>query len=209
MNKEKKESILKRVQEFFSSNDIPAEVVESKEETKEKFEEVLLVDGETMVTVEPAVEVGAAIVITAEDGTPVAAPAGEYELQDGRVLIVEEDGVVAAINEPSEEMPEEDMGNDVPDKKAQVKREIERIEKEKIFSKEEKEELEKTIKFLQDENDAIKTQFGELKKFTEEVFNELLAEPTKEPVVKSKDPFQEFKSKDSLVDAWMEKNLND
>lgn len=191
MDKQKKETLIEKVKEFFSSHDIDADVV-TKEEVSEKFETVLLEDGVTEVTIEPTVEVGAAIVLTAEDGTPVPAPAGEYILQDGRTVMVEEDGVVASVSEMSEEAPtEEPMSDDQPEKAEQVKRVIERIEKEKIFSR--IEALEETlkskedeVKFLKEENEVLTTNFNELKTFTKEVMDELLSEPTKEPVQKEK-----------------------
>lgn len=237
MNKDKKSAIFNKIQEFFSSNDIEAEVVDktadvelSKEEritrlnevhlekSKEvdfKFETVLLNDGETEVTIEPAIEVGAAIVLTAEDGTPVAAPAGNYELQDGRVLMVEEDGVIAAITEPSEETPEEGLSDDKPSNSEKVKREIERIEREKIFSRLEDiekklEESEEKVKFLQKEAEEKTEAFNNLKKFTKETFETLLAEPSKEPVADKKNPMREFRKdfgqNKNPLQGWMDKH---
>jgi len=211
MNTEKRETILNKVKEFFSTHDIDAEVVETPaEEVKEKFETVLLSDGETEATIEPAVEVGAAIVLTAEDGTPVAAPAGEYELQDGRVLVVAEDGVIAEVKDSVVE--EEPMANDQPQEADKVKRIIERIESEKIFEKiadlgEKVNDLEKENKFLKEENEALKAEFVDSKQFTKETFETLLEEPSKEPVVE-KTSFKDF-AKESAIDAWMEKHLND
>jgi len=190
MDKQKRETILEKINGFFSSQDIDAEVViKETAETSEKFETVLLADGATEVTIEPAIEVGAAIVLTAEDGTPVAAPAGEYELQDGRLIVVAEEGVVAEVREAVAE--EEPMAQDTPENAEQVKRIIERIEKEKIFEKVEELESklaakEDEVKFLKEENEALTVSFNDLKTFTKETFETLLEEPTKEPVVKEK-----------------------
>lgn len=217
MDNKKRETILEKVREFFSSNDIDAEVVEKTEAPAEveKFETVLLVDGVTEVTVEPAVEAGAAIVLTAEDGTPVPAPVGEYELQDGRVLVVMEEGVVSEVKEM--DMPEEEpMATDTPDNAEKVKRIIERIETEKQYSKqiqelkEEfaafKESKEEEVKFLKEENEALTVSFNDLKTFTKETLETLLSEPSKEPVVKTKNPLQGF-AKEDLVESWMEKYI--
>lgn len=212
MDNKKKETILSKIQEFFSSNDIDAEVVVKDEnaDVQEKFETVLLADGSTEITVEPAIEVGAAIVLTSEDGTPVAAPAGEYALQDGRVLVVAEEGVVAEVK--SEEVEEEPMATDQPEQADKVKRIIERIESEKIFEKiAELEEAftkkEEEVKFLKEENESLTESFNDLKTFTKETLETLLGEPSAEPVVE-KNSFDSFVKEDA-IDKWMEKHLTD
>ena len=196
-------AIIDKVSEFFSTNDIPAEVVSkeatTEEEVKEKFETVLLADGETEATIEPAVEVGAAIVLTSTDGTPVAAPVGEYELQDGRVIVVEEEGVVALVNEVSEEVVEEEpMASDEPDEASKVKRVIESIVKEKVFaSSEEVSEAIKNAEFSVEESKAILERQVELEKFVKEALEQILEvvskEPSKEEAVTKKDPLKHFK----------------
>ena len=195
---EDKKTILEKVQDFFAANEIDAKV-EENEPKKETFETVLLVDGVTEVTVEPAVEVGAAIVLSSEDGTPVAAPVGEYELQDGRVIVVAEEGVVAEIKDASME-EEEELATDEPNQPDKVKRLIESIVTEKQFVTAEafnkvSTELEtekKTVKFLQENHEELTTLFNELKQFTKETFETLLAEPSKEPVQKKKNPLKEL-----------------
>ena len=116
---EDKKTILEKVQDFFAANEIDAKVEET-EPKKETFETVLLVDGVTEVTIEPNLEVGSAIVLSSEDGTPVAAPVGEYELQDGRVIVVTEEGVVAEIKDASME-EEEELATDEPNQPDKVK----------------------------------------------------------------------------------------
>lgn len=187
-----------------TTEDNPVE--ETPAQTEDKFETVLLVDGETEVTVEPAIEVGAAIVIAAEDGTPVAAPAGEYELQDGRVLLVEEDGIVAAVNMPAEEEAEEPMAEDTPNNAEKVKRVIERIEKEKIFEKQE--ETDNTVKFLKEENEALKSELVDLKSFVKETFDALLSEPSKEPAQPQKQSIKQFRAEFGGSGDPLEKWLN-
>lgn len=214
MDNKKRETILNKVREFFSSHDIDAEVVVKTEEaeTKEKFETVMLVDGVTEVTIEPAVEVGAAVVLTSEDGTPVPAPAGEYELQDGRVLVVAEEGVLGEIKEAIQEEP---MANENPEQADKVKRIIERIESEKIFSA--IDELKETVKFLKEENEAltsklsdVEDEFSKTKQFTKQTFETLLGEPSKEPVVKEKvNPLNAFKTQDGMLEAWLKKQENE
>ena len=192
-----KEELKDKVASFFNKEE-DAKIEEPK---KEGFESVLLVDGETELTIEPAVEVGAAVVIML-DGEPQPAPVGEHELEDGRVIIIEEAGIIAAINEPEVVVEEEPMADKSTPEQAQVKKIIERIESEKIFEK--IAELEETVKFLKEENEALKAEFTEnkseakdefkkLKDFSEEVFKTLLDEPSKEPVKKQFNPFKKEK----------------
>jgi len=136
------------------------------------------------------------------DGEPQPAPVGEHELEDGRVIVIEEAGIIAAINEPEVVVEEEPMADKSTPEQAQVKKIIERIESEKIFEK--IAELEETVKFLKEENEALKAEFTEnkgeakdefkkLKDFSEEVFKTLLDEPSKEPVKKQFNPFKKEK----------------
>ena len=192
-----KEELKDKVVSFFNKE----EEVKIEEPKKEGFESVLLVDGETELTIEPAVEVGAAVVIML-DGEPQPAPVGEHELEDGRVIVIEEAGIIAAINEPEVVVEEEPMADKSTPEQAQVKKIIERIESEKIFEK--IAQLEETVKFLKEENEALKAEFTEnkneskdefnkLKDFSEEVFKTLLDEPSKEPVKKQFNPFKKEK----------------
>ena len=221
MNQEKKQSLLDTVKDFFSKHNIDADVVEKKETVEvndtdvksEAFETVLLVDGLTEVTIEPAIEVGAAIVVTVEGSEPVAAPVGEYELQDGRIVVVAEDGVVAEVreaSEESEEIEEEPMSEDKPEEPNQVKRIIERIESEKIFSS--IEELKETVKFLKEENETllsrlseVEDSFAKTQDFTKQTFETLLGEPSAEPVVKQ-EPLKAFMKEESALNNWLNKN---
>ena len=118
MSNNKKKNLFAKVETFFKDLGIRAKVVEQEErkdefvkletfakETNpkaEKFVDVTLADG-SMAVIEPDIEVGAAIVIMDSEGNPVAAPPGEYELEDGRVIVVEEAGVIFEIKEFIEE----------------------------------------------------------------------------------------------------------
>ena len=86
---------------LFSENETP-------EVTTEAFEDAKLVDG-SIVRIEPAVEVGATVVVIGEDGETVPAPDAAHELESG-VIIRTEGGVVVEVLEPEaapEEAPEE------------------------------------------------------------------------------------------------------
>lgn len=176
----------KEAKEFFSAIMSYFNETDNPETTEHKFEEVTLADGVTKATIEPAIEVGATINLIAEDGTPIPAPIGKYPLEDGKVIVVEVEGIVALIEEvpadaPEEEMTGETTSADSPKENEAVKRLIERVEKIREFEKEIA-DLKKENDFLHKENDAIKTQFAELKKSTEETFAKLLGAEAKEPV---------------------------
>ena len=74
-----------------------------------KLEQMKLIDGNTVIEAD-SFEVGASVMIVVPEGEPVPLEVGKYELEDGRLLVVEEKGMIAAIEEmPKEETEEEEM----------------------------------------------------------------------------------------------------
>jgi hypothetical protein len=67
-----------------------------------------LADG-TMVEAE-LLEAGQNIFLIGSEGEKVAVPVGEYQMEDGRILIVTEEGVIAEIKEAAEEAEVEPEG---------------------------------------------------------------------------------------------------
>jgi hypothetical protein len=61
------------------------------QKTKDGNVEIMF-DGEMMM-------VGEKVYVIAEDGTEVPLPIGEYELEDGKILVVQEDGIVAELKD--------------------------------------------------------------------------------------------------------------
>lgn len=60
-------------------------------------------------------EEGYSIGIQAEDGTIVPAPVGEHTLADGRIVVVEEEGIIAMVKEAvSDEPPADVAASDEP-----------------------------------------------------------------------------------------------
>ena len=196
-NKMDRQKLKDNFKAFFSKNPEANEIV--KDLVNEKFEMAKLVDG-TEARIEPTVEIGSAIVVMNAEGEPIPAPIGEYQLEDGRVIIVAVEGVIAEIKEaegeeedPNAPITEEPMSQDSEQKGNRI---IESIVKEKIF------EVEKVNTFLKAENETLKKDFVELqanfekfkaeqvelfeglKTFSKETFEALLDEPTKEPVSK-------------------------
>ena len=177
-----------------------SDVIETKDEAKEevkkefdreKFEDVSLLDGR-VIMVEPALEVGAAVVAM-DDEIPVPLPVGEYELNDGRILVVVEAGIIDAINEATteEEVIEEELGEEVKteptEKEREARRVIESIVTEKIFAL-----TEKFTKQIEDLTDALSKEKAEKVEFSKEVLgliSKIGNEPKEEPKQKKKSTF--------------------
>ena len=106
-----------------------------------KLEQMLLDDGVTTFEAD-SFEAGQSVNIVTNDEQLIPVPVGEYTLEDGRVLIVTEEGVIAEIKEAAtEEVEESPMPAEAPvaasETPASPKVVIESIVKEMKFSKEE------------------------------------------------------------------------
>lgn len=119
-----------------------------------KLEQMLLTDGVTTLEAD-AFEAGMPVmIVNEEDRIPL--PIGEYELEDGKILKVVEEGVIGSIEEaPMEE--EQPSATEQPEAEVEVemeqsqpvKKTVESTVKETYFSKEEVEELKSKITELE------------------------------------------------------------
>lgn len=124
-----------------------------------------------------AFEMGMPVFIVNEEDR-IALPVGEYKLEDGSILKVDEEGIIAAIEMPEEEMPanEEEVSSPAEGNEemaAEVstpKKVIESTIKESHFSKED-------VDALKTEIEALKTELASLKEVKEEEVVELSAQP--------------------------------
>ena len=120
-----------------------------------------------------------------DEEIPVPLPVGEYELNDGRILVVVEAGIIAAINEATteEEVIEEELGEEVKteptDKEREARRVIESIVTEKIFALEEK--FKKQIEDLTTALSEEKKERVEFSKESLELISKIGNEPKEEP----------------------------
>jgi hypothetical protein len=73
-----------------------------------KLEQMKLVDGNTVIEAD-SFEPGASVMILVPESEAVPLEVGKYELEDGRLLIVEEKGMIAAIEDMPKEAEEEEM----------------------------------------------------------------------------------------------------
>lgn len=137
--------------------------VEASEEVKlaqATLENGTVIESETF-------EIGSEVFIVTED-EKVALPVGEYSLEDGEQLKVEEEGIIAAIGKPeeapveeeaSEELEEEkeEMGYATKEELAEVKSMIEEI-KAMIKDKEEMSEEETDKEELSKQEEEVKEE---------------------------------------------------
>ena len=106
-----------------------------------KLATMKLSDGVTILEAE-VFEAGAEVFVVAED-QKIALPVGEYELEDGKILVVSEEGMIAEIKEmeAEEEMPMEAPESEVEveveaeaEAPRDIKKTVESIVKETFFS---------------------------------------------------------------------------
>ena len=96
------------------------------------------------------------------DDERVALPIGEYTLEDGRMLIVEEEGIIAEIKEETAEMPAEEL--------AEVEVEVEPESYDTPKAAEQIEDvLQAVVEAIAPEIEKIQQEVAEMKKELEEV----------------------------------------
>lgn len=79
----------------------PSEEATPVEEVKVEMANMRLANG--VVLEAEAFEAGQNVFLVGEDDEKVAAPVGEHELEDGRILVIVEEGVISEIREAVEE----------------------------------------------------------------------------------------------------------
>jgi hypothetical protein len=99
------ESIVNAIKEGFASITLSTETeqVETVETVEVTMETMMLKDGVTILEAD-SFETGVynepkSVFIVAENGDKVAAPIGDHELEDGRVLVITEEGLIAEIKD--------------------------------------------------------------------------------------------------------------
>jgi len=134
-----------------------------------KLETMKLMDGVTVIEAE-AFEPEMEVFVVTEDDQKIPVPVGEYEMEDGRILVVEVEGIVKEVKEKEEEV-EEEVEVEAPEVEVEAeaatptpKKTIESVVKESFFSE---------IEALKTENETLKAELSALK--TKEV--ELSEEP--------------------------------
>ncbi len=96
------------VNEIFAKYNVELSAEEPKAEVKAELATATLKDGTVVQSDSETWEAGVNAYVVNEDGEKVAVPTGEYELEDGKILVVTE-GVVDAIKEAAAEEVEEEV----------------------------------------------------------------------------------------------------
>jgi hypothetical protein len=140
-----------------------------------------LMDGITVLEADAFEMDNAVFIVNGEERIPV--PVGEYELEDGMILVVAVEGIIAEIKEAvvvEEEAPmapEAEVEVEVEATAATPKRIVESVSKEMFFA-----EIEK-----------LRTEIAELKSVKEVVKEELSSEVVVEPLTHSPEVKNEVK----------------
>jgi hypothetical protein len=149
-----------------------------------KLEDMKLENG-TIVTAE-SFEKGKELFIVTDD-EKVAMPVGEYILEDGRLLVVEEEGIIGDVRDVSDEVPakeEEETTEDLEEKEEVVEEEKEMAEVGDW------EGMEKRIQNLED---AIADLKGDKESKMEDVQEEEMSDEIQAPL-KSRTVKEEFEA---------------
>lgn len=108
-----------------------------------KLAQMKLQDGVTVIEAEAFEPEMSVFIVNGEDKVPM--PVGEYLLEDGNVLKVEVEGIIASIEMPEEEAPEVEVEVETTKKEEEMnaevaapKRVVESVTKEMFFSEIEK-----------------------------------------------------------------------
>ena len=175
----KSTEILNKIKTFLGEEKIEEQVEETQveetqlEESQEKVELAQAkLDNGTILEAE-AFEAGNEIFIVTEDER-VAVPVGEYQMEDGQILVVSEEGIIGEIKS-AEESEEE----------------VEAEEEEMAYvSKEEFNSAIDEIKGMINELKEVKEEMAEVE---EQVKQELSETPAVEPIAHNPEAKQEFK----------------
>ena len=139
------------------------------------LETMKLDDNITVIEAE-SFEAGNEVVVVTEDEQKIPLPVGSYNLEDGRVLVVAEEGIIAEVKEKEEEAPEVEV--EVPAEAT----------KEEEMSNEPAQTIKKTIESVVKETffaemEALKKENEELKAKLEGKVEVELSEEEVEPIV--------------------------
>ncbi len=165
-----------------------------------------------------AFEAGKEIFIVSDD-EKIAVPVGEYQMEDGRILVVAEEGIIAEIKAQEEEEEEVEAKEELEEEKEEMyatKRELaevkEMIEEIKAMLEPKEEMSADELGNLMTEELAKheKTELSEVPEEVQEELNQPAAEPIKaNPEVQTKQNFKfATKRKLSTLDRVMNKIIN-
>jgi len=124
------QEVFKKIEMALTPQDATPEIQEEiQEEVKVEFAQMKLENG--IVLEAEAFEKGENVFLIGEEDQKVAAPVGEHKLEDGRILIIEEEGVIAEIREAAAEAQEEEVAEETAQEEMAAE-EMEYVSKEEF-----------------------------------------------------------------------------
>ena len=150
-----------------------------KQEEVVKLAEQMKLDNGTIIEVE-SLEAGASVAIVNEDER-IPLPKGEYSLEDGKILVASEDGVLSEVKEVEAKEEEEKEMKEVEEEAPMMSEEPVK-EAKKVVESTVKETYFEEIEKLKAENEELKAKITELSKVEE------VKEEVKEEVELSEEP---------------------
>ena len=122
-----------------------------------KLEQMMLADGMTVIEAD-SFDPEMAVVIVTEDEQKIPLPVGEYELEDGRMLVVAVEGIISEIKEKEEEAPEVEIEVEAPEAEVPVEAEAEVSTPKKTVESIIKETFFSEMEALKAENEELKAK---------------------------------------------------
>lgn len=177
------------------SNLLNVELSEDVKDTEVKTEEVkvelaqMSLDNGTVIEAE-VFEAGAEVFVVSDEDR-IALPVGEYELEDGQALKVEEEGIIASIG-AVEEAPVEEVEAAEEDEKEEMgyatKMELDEVKKMV-------EEVKEMVSAMGEKKEEMSAEIEEVEKQLKEELSKPAAEPLKHtPEVKTEKVTENFKA---------------
>ncbi len=185
----KSTEILNKIKTFLGDEKVEENPVELQEEVKEEVKVELAqakLENGTIVESE-SFKAGDEIFIVTDD-EKVAMPVGEYVMEDGKLLVVEEEGIIADYRVVSD---------DVPQKEDEMAEE-ESVDDGKEAAVDDWAGMEKRIKNLEDAIADIKSKIGEkedFEKLEQEVKQQLSETPATEAITHNPEVEKKFNLK--------------
>jgi hypothetical protein len=132
-----------------------------------KLEQMKLMDGVTVLEAD-MFEAGNEIFVVTEDEQKIPVPVGEYEMEDGRMLIVVEEGIISEIKEKVEEEEAPEVEEPIEEEaKKEQEMETAKSAPKKVVESTIKESFFSEIEALKKENETLKAELSKLNEVKE------------------------------------------
>ena len=140
-----------------------------KKEVEIKLGSVKAIDGTAIVFDGETLEIGGAVWLEGEDEVKIPLPIGEIPLEDGRILVISEEGVIGSVNAKEEEAVEELANEGTPQSNDDIAQAIKSL----------------LVKFQLDSDkkfEDMKAEFTKVNKELKDEVVELSKQPASKPI---------------------------